>query len=93
MRTVKKMLHVNIGIFSRVIPGALELMMVTMKFILPNVAEAMSISNPAPPKVTPSWPLNSTVLSGAYTVQPVSIAPPGVKNPTAASRPPNRYIQ
>ena len=46
------------------------------------------------PQVARRRPASTSAFdSGAYANQPKAAAPPGVRKPAAAIRPPNRYIQ
>ena len=69
--------HTNIGIFISVMPGARMLRMVTMMLIDPMIDDApiMWIA-----KIARSIPGPICTDSGAYSVQPAAVAPPGAKN-------------
>src|SRR5476649_2768543 len=71
----------NIGIFIRVMPGARMSRMVTMMLIEPMI-DAAPI--PCEAKIAMPMPGPSWVDSGAYSVQPAAVAPPGTKNDDAS---------
>src|SRR5471032_2815194 len=72
----------NIGIFIRVMPGARMFRMVTMMLIEPMIDEApiRCIAKIAMSMPGPIW-----VDSGAYSVQPAAVAPPGTRNEVASN--------
>src|SRR5213594_577592 len=61
---VKKVNHVNIGIFSQVTPGARYQRIVTRMFTVPIVTDATSVSIPAAPSVSPAPGLNCREVRG-----------------------------
>ena len=69
--------HANIGIFISVMPGARMFRMVVMMLIEPMIDDApmMCIA-----KIPMSMPIPIWVESGAYSVQPAAVAPPGIRN-------------
>ena len=85
--------QVNIGRLIHLRPLALSLATVTMKFTVPTVTDAVSISIPAPASVAPTWGVYTAVFRGAYIVHPKSAAPPGVKKLAIIKRPPNTRSQ
>lgn len=66
----------NSGIFIRVMPGARMLRMVTTMLIAPMM-ELMPMMWMA--KIAMSMPMPICTESGAYSVQPAAVAPPGTK--------------
>jgi hypothetical protein len=75
----------NIGIFISVMPGARMLRMVTMMLIEPMIDDAPMMCMA---KIAMSMPGPICTDSGAYSVQPAAVAPPGAKNePTSSSAP------
>src|SRR3990167_10790300 len=67
----------NMGIFISVMPGARMLRMVTMMLIEPMIDEAPRMCIAKMP-ASMEGPICS--VSGAYSVQPAAVAPPGMKN-------------
>ncbi|CAB4534735.1 unannotated protein [freshwater metagenome] len=66
---------------------------VVMKFTPPRIVPIPPIANPitqrSPPIPGEYWEF----ASGAYAVQPNEAAPPGLKNPANAIKPPKRKSQ
>ena len=60
-------------------PGARSRKIVTKKFTVATMLEAMRSMRARPIIEPPTAGLNSTVLRGAYVVQPQSAVPPGAK--------------
>src|SRR3954453_22593881 len=90
---VTSVFQVKIGMRHMVSPGARMQMMVVMKLTAPRMVPKPPSARP---KMTRSLPMPGEYTafdSGAYMNQPNEAAPPGVRNPENAVRPPNRYIQ
>ena len=78
-RLVKIQVHVNRGKRMSDMPGARSRKIVTKKFTVATMLEAMRSMRARPIIEPPTAGLNSTVLRGAYVVQPQSAVPPGAK--------------
>src|ERR671917_2517262 len=87
---VEKFAHTSSGIRQNDIPGARMVMMVTRKFSAVAIDDAPANCTPI---VKNSWPIGTSVDSGAYAVQPVANDPPGAKNDAVIIRPPSGSIQ
>src|SRR5437867_6755213 len=92
-RIVKMKNHVNIGTLDQVMPGALIHATVMRKLTLPTVMDTISMIRPAKASVGPGPGLKVEDERGAYVVHPPLAAPPGMKKPMVARRPPKRYSQ
>jgi hypothetical protein len=86
-RLVKIHPQVNKGTRMRDIPGARRRKMVTRKFTVDTMLEAMRSMRARPIIEPPTAGLNATVLSGAYVVHPQSAVPPPAKKLDRASMP------
>src|SRR6266566_3460689 len=86
-RLVKIQAHVNSGSFMRDIPGARRRKIVTRKFTVDTMLDAMRSMSASPMIEPPTAGLNSTVFSGAYVVHPQSAVPPPAKKLDSARRP------
>ena len=73
----------NIGIFISVMPGARMFRMVVMMLIAPMIELAPMMCRA---KMARSMPGPICTDSGAYSVQPAAVAPPGTKYDTMSSR-------
>ena len=71
-----RIIHVNTGIFIRVMPGARMLSTVTMRLIEPISEAIPAICKPRTQKSTPLLGENTGPEFGAYMNQPPSAAPP-----------------
>ncbi|CPI28894.1 Uncharacterised protein [Bordetella pertussis] len=74
----------NSGIFISVMPGARMFSTVTMMLIAPMMDEAPMMCSA---KMVRSMPGPIWADSGAYSVQPAAVAPPGTKNDTVSMMP------
>src|SRR5918912_3166320 len=75
-REVEKLAHTSSGIRQNDMPGARIVMIVTRKFSAVAIEDAPANWTPI---VKNSWPIGTSVDSGAYAVQPVANDPPGAK--------------
>src|ERR1700754_2048300 len=74
---VEKFAHTSKGMRQKLMPGARIVMIVTRKFSAVAIEDAPANCTPI---VKNSWPIGTSVDSGAYAVQPVANEPPGAKN-------------
>src|SRR5439155_12007054 len=86
-RLVKIHPHVKSGSRTRDIPGARRRKIVTRKFTVDTMLDAMRSIRARPIMEPPTAGLNSTVLRGAYVVHPQSAVPPPAKKLDRASMP------
>src|SRR5205807_142651 len=86
-RFVKIQAHVNRGSRMRDIPGARRRKIVTRKFTVDTMLEAMRSMRASPIIEPPTAGLNSVEFNGAYVVHPQSAVPPVAKKLDRASRP------
>src|ERR671933_2379496 len=87
---VEKFAHTSSGIRQNDIPGARIVMIVTRKLSAVAIDEAPANWTPI---VKNSWPIGTSVESGAYAVQPVAKEPPGARKEAVIIRPPSGSIQ
>src|ERR687897_1212910 len=87
---VEKFAHTSSGMRQKLMPGARIVMMVTRKFSAVAIDEAPANWTPI---VKNSWPIGTSVESGAYAVQPVANEPPGAKNDAVIIAPATGSIQ
>src|ERR671917_1625361 len=87
---VEKFAHTSSGIRQNDIPGARMVMMVTRKFSAVAIDDAPANCTPI---VKNSWPIGTSVDSGAYAVQPVANEPPGAKKLASIMMPASGSIQ
>src|SRR3712207_3413394 len=73
---VEKFAHTSSGMRQNVMPGARMVMMVTRKLSAVAMLDAPANCTPI---VKNSWPIGTSVDSGAYAVQPVENDPPGAR--------------
>ena len=86
-RFVKIQAHVNRGSRMRDIPRARRRKIVTRKFTVDTMLEAMRSMRASPIIEPPTAGLNSVEFNGAYVVHPQSAVPPVAKKLDRASRP------
>src|SRR3954452_12352269 len=87
---VEKFAHTSSGMRKNDMPGARMVMMVTRKFSAVAIDDAPANCTPM---VKNSWPIGTSVDSGAYAVQPVENEPPGAKNDASIISPATGSIQ
>src|SRR5919202_7040980 len=74
---VEKFAHTSSGMRQNDMPGARIVMIVTRKFSAVAIDDAPANCTPI---VKKSWPIGTSVESGAYAVHPVAKDPPGARN-------------
>src|SRR5919204_1791492 len=82
---VVKFAHTSSGSRQKDIPGARIVMIVTRKLSAVAIEDAPANCTPM---VKKSWPIGTSVDSGAYAVQPVENEPPGARNDAVIISPP-----
>src|SRR5919205_1605083 len=74
---VEKFAQTSSGMRKNDMPGARMVMIVTRKFSAVAIDDAPANCTPM---VKNTWPIGTSVDSGAYAVQPVENEPPGARN-------------
>src|SRR3954470_10925004 len=89
-REVEKFAQHSSGMRQNDMPGARMVMIVTRKFSAVAIDDAPANCTPM---VKNSWPIGTSVDSGAYAVQAVENEPPGAKNDASIISPATGSIQ